>query len=316
MAKKILLNVFYIACLSILTGELALYAFGYRANAETTLTFEGTTTLDAVLGWKHVPGSYHFTTQMMVSPRTFSITYLEDGRRASSRNVEILRPALALFGCSFVEGFGLGDEETFAWKLQEKLKDYTVENFGVAGYGTINSLLAFEQFAGRQENVSGRVAIYGFAEFHLLRNVQNPLIQRTWGEEGIFPVCNENSCYSWRGKMMSGMFRRSRLFSLVENALHAVQQWRLRGEAERVTERLILRMKQEAADQGIRLVIAPVAPLAERWLSFFRSSGLEVIQCATPAMFQREYLLPDGHPNSGWSEMFSSCLADRLSRAP
>ena len=51
-----------------------------------------------------------------------------------------------VLGCSFVQGWALSDEETFAWKLQERFVRARVLNFGTAGYGTTQSLLALERY--------------------------------------------------------------------------------------------------------------------------------------------------------------------------
>src|SRR4051812_5489250 len=68
---------------------------------------------DAELGWRLRPGSY----------RTFAgdktVTILRDGSRATG-SPEKPAPDLALLGCSYTLGWGLSDDETFAWKLHER----------------------------------------------------------------------------------------------------------------------------------------------------------------------------------------------------
>ncbi len=79
------------------------------------------------------------------------MTILPDGRRRSAMN-SVLRsgaPKIVIVGGSFVQGWAVSDQDTFAWKLQDRFADYDVLNLGTAGYGTYQSLLLIEDlFAG------------------------------------------------------------------------------------------------------------------------------------------------------------------------
>lgn len=89
-----------------------------------------------------------------------------------------------LYGCSFVWGWGVDDDETYAWQLQQALPDCLITNFASFGYsGTINAWFRLRDHLARIEAVPGgvpgaeapkRIAVLGHAAFHDVRNVLAP----------------------------------------------------------------------------------------------------------------------------------------------
>lgn len=99
---------------------------------------------DPQLGWRHIPGARG----QLVSPE-FSVEYRINGEGLRDRELAAA-PALGVqrllcFGDSFVEGWGVGQEERVSEGLQRRLAGVEVVNFGVAGYGTDQEWLLFEQ---------------------------------------------------------------------------------------------------------------------------------------------------------------------------
>ncbi len=47
-------------------------------------------------------------------------------------------------GCSFTEGYGIRDEDTFCWKLNDRYANIVFDNCGTGGYGTYQSYLRME----------------------------------------------------------------------------------------------------------------------------------------------------------------------------
>src|SRR5207253_5679265 len=77
-------------------------------------------------------------------------------------------------GCSFTEGWTLNDEETYPWLIQEQFKDYEVVNFGVGGFGTLQSLIQL-----REDIENGKkpaFVVLTYASFHDRRNT----LTRSW----------------------------------------------------------------------------------------------------------------------------------------
>jgi hypothetical protein len=123
------------------------------------------------LGYAPRPG--HFTIHFG-DGHTWRATHLADSTRitrplATYPSAAAL-PGIWIFGCSFAHGWGLDDEETFAWHLQELLPDHEVKNFGVGGYGTLQSLLQLREALGRGPAPVAAVLAYG--DFHDERNTR------------------------------------------------------------------------------------------------------------------------------------------------
>jgi hypothetical protein len=79
-----------------------------------------------------------------------------------------------IFGCSFTEGWTLNDEQTYPWLLQSKIKNYRLVNFGVSGYGTLQSLIQFQQ--ALKSGKKPAVVVLSYASFHDRRNT----LARSW----------------------------------------------------------------------------------------------------------------------------------------
>ena len=71
------------------------------------------------------------------------MTFLDDHSRRSwtTPNKPDQRAEVLLVGCSFTEGFGVDDEDTFSYLLNARYPHLMFHNFGTGGYGTYQSLL-------------------------------------------------------------------------------------------------------------------------------------------------------------------------------
>jgi hypothetical protein len=126
-------------------------------------------TIDPVLGYKLRAGSFVVTLE---DGYAFRVTHLPDTLRIT-RPLEtyaqrLPKPAVWVFGCSFTHGWSLNDEETYCWHVQESFPDREVVNFGVDGYGTLQSL---DQLRGALD-VRDRpgAIVLAYAGFHDQRN--------------------------------------------------------------------------------------------------------------------------------------------------
>ena len=81
------------------------------------------------------------------------------------------RGEVLVVGCSFTQGFGVADEDTFSYLLNQRYRHLMFHNFGTGGYGTYQSLLRIEQNLSRPNTDDIPLVIYGFIDLHLQRNV-------------------------------------------------------------------------------------------------------------------------------------------------
>ena len=119
---------------------------------------------DPILGWRARAGVYrsHEGAHEVM-------TLLPDGSRAVGPAPDD-GPTVLLVGCSFTQGYGVRDEETMAWKLQQRFPQLRFRNFGTSGYGTYQSLLLLRDLIETGHERPALV-IYGFVPFHADRNV-------------------------------------------------------------------------------------------------------------------------------------------------
>lgn len=293
----------------LLSLEIALRIVGYPVARDIDDYMPNVLLRDDELGWRHNPGKYFFQAE---GARPIKVTYWPNGLRATRELPAHDGKEVILLGCSFVDGFGLSDEDTFAWKLQVHLPDLSVQNLGTAGYGTYQSLLALRRYLTQSTSIAP-VIVYGFADFHTARNIKNALGQRYWRSPAIFPYCDDEHCTSWPGSpQSSGLKAFLRTAALLDAVKDAIA---LRGKVElshRVTARLLKEMAETARGRGARLIVAPVFLQDPFWEEELKTLDLEVVRCDKPELSRPEFLLSDGHPNARWSEEFSRCLGGFL----
>ncbi len=291
-------------------AELLLFVLGYRTNSPRDLV-PGAFTVDSELGWRHSPSTRNYQAANGSGP-VFTVTFREDGSRAVSNDEHLSGPEIILLGCSFTEGYGLSDSQTFAWKLQSLLPARFVKNFGTAGYGTLQSYFLERRYLDAHRDRPPAAIVYHFASFHLARNIKNPATQRYWVQPGIFPYCDLEGCSTWSGKPMGPLSHWSRFYSLAENVADGLRLAWQQTDAEQIALKLVKDMKELATERGTRFYAAPVDQDGHHWTELFRQEGIEVLDCDSPMLHEQGFRLSDGHPNERWTEEFSKCLAPKL----
>ena len=259
---------------------------------------------DAQLGWRHIPGA----SGRMVGPEyDVEVRINADGLRARdyAREKESGVWRLLTCGDSFVEGWGVEAEQSVSAQLEQRLHSPTpggaveVINFGVAGYGTDQELLFFEEL-GRQyqpdqvvvffyandpinnANKKGIGAERGYKPYFRVDRQGQLRLRGVPVEEHPFwdPEFQESRPLYWRlGKYL---FEHSHFFALAANTLNPPELDA--GERER-----FYRALYGAGDDP---------PAAERWrltgliLQAFKASAAqasaELVLVYVPAIVQLE----------------------------
>jgi hypothetical protein len=154
---------------------------------------------DPVLGWDNVPGDHR---EPACDGRPVAATVLPD----RSRRTPVVegRPEVLLVGDSY--GAEVNDEETFAWRLSERL-GATVVNHGVPGYSPVQAALKFEHVA--EAHPRARAAVLAITHVDLARMMSRyrPLVdpRLTWTAIGWSRTrtgrhrSRRSGCPSWRG---------------------------------------------------------------------------------------------------------------------
>jgi hypothetical protein len=97
--------------------------------------------LHPTLGYRHRAGEFRITQEVLRWTATHDDETLRITDRPGDEGRGARRPELWIMGGSFTHGWAVNDWETFPWLLQEGLPEYRVVNFGVGGYGTLQSLV-------------------------------------------------------------------------------------------------------------------------------------------------------------------------------
>jgi hypothetical protein len=140
------------------------------------------------LGYVQRPGKYKIT---LADGYSFIATHDATGFRItqplSSYNSEEEKKEIWIFGDSMNYGWSLNDDEVYPWFLQEKLPKYKVVNFGVNGYGTLQSLIQFKE--ALQSGNKPAIAVINYGSFHDRRNTllreRKKLIAGPWNSIGL-----------------------------------------------------------------------------------------------------------------------------------
>jgi hypothetical protein len=221
------------------------------------------------LGYAYLPGAFTVT---LSGPFSFTITHDAAGRRITAPPAApdaSPRPRIWVFGCSLTHGWSLNDDETYPWVLQRSLPDYDVVNFGVDGYGTVQSLTQFREALATDPPPV--VAVVAYASIHDQRN----RLTRRWRKtkitrgtstrhlremthpygrvtaDGKLEIVNEPLTYATLPGV-GALAITSALDDIVNWAVEPVE------ESQRVTRAVIEEMARVAAAHGVRFVVASI----------------------------------------------------------
>jgi len=292
---------------------------------------------DDLLGWKPKAGTYElpgFTPLPDGSPAPMiHVTFTEDLRRSTGPPVEGKRGAIVLVGCSYTMGYGISDDETFGWKLQQAMRR-PVYNYGVGGYGTYQSYLRLESVLAELETPPS-VVVYGFAGFHATRNAA-PVhwLKDLSGSGSGEPVALPYATLARDGSLIdhepavfpAGLSEHPlRLYRLVREAALGLAAWPRWWERIDTTIAVIRAMERLSREHGTRLVVVdldtPKPKNARRYADFVAESGIPWVSCEVPD--DPMYQIEDGHPNGLANTGYAGCIAafldtleDRQTPAP
>lgn len=261
--------------------------------------------------------------------KIFQAQYTIDaqGRRVTPFDESADRPLFMLFfGCSFIFGEGLNDDETLPYFLAQRAPCYTPYNYAFLGYGPQQMLAILE--GGRlttQVKEQRGAAIYGYmgepGAGHIDRAIGSMRIHG-WSKHFPYYYLDETGSLHRDGDFASG--RRAQ--SLVYSALRRSAIVRLFGINHPlwITEdhiRLAAKIIQESAKAFQRLynshafyvISFPGASQVENraLMSLLTEAGIRCLDySALPEFSQKRYRIEgDEHPSTRWNERLADIIA-------
>lgn len=277
---------------------------------------------DPLTGYRHHPGQYEVT----IGGLQFNMTHDAQGRRLTApgeRNMAGERPEIWIFGGSFTHGWGVNDDQTFPWLLQESLPQYRMVNYGVSGYGTLLSLLQLRREISAGSKPAKVVLAYLY--FHDQRNVFSRERRKTIsGINHLGPLSQPRVEFGPEGSLInSGMAEVSYLglpgiqysaaVNLLDDAINRLERILLR-ERE-VTLALFREFDKLADEQGFDLVVAGLSPDRDTQAMLRRldEEGVTTINAPLEFWDPRFNNLPwDSHPNAAGQRKYAVQISSQL----
>lgn len=156
-----------------------------RAEAVIEHNLSDFTIPDPIMGMKHLPGfsGSHYTKKE--GEEVFRAHYEIDdkGHRITPvDNPEEREKAALFFGCSFMFGLGVEQEETLPACFGRESEEFLPVNFAIGGYGPQHLWLQMEQedFLDQVPGDSG-VVVYGYFNDHIHRLLGKRSVVESWG---------------------------------------------------------------------------------------------------------------------------------------
>jgi len=275
-------------------------------------------------GWDLKQGTFH---RPPYSPQGSNIVYtqLPGGfRRSHSQQNGTLsdKPKLILFGGSYTHGNAISDNETFSWKLQQKLPGLEVLNYAVGGYGTLQAQMKLQQILPTIQQ--RKLIIYGLIAHHMVRNVSTTgwisSLSRYSRNDLYIPYVNVDENRHIRRQPLLHFspfpFREySALIALLENTWISTR-WRKHNDepvgpimATLVSEMKILSDRHGADFLVVLLSVNKKA--VPNYMERFSQNGIKALNCSFP-LTRDMIVIGDGHPNGRMNTRWARCIGNYL----
>lgn len=306
---------------SLAAGELVLRMAGFASwtYAERTLDGPKLHEPDVALGWRNKPGSYAVPRFDPVGQESL-VTILQDGRRRTASSPTAGTTAsILLVGDSFTAGWALSDHETYGWKLQKRYPPVEVRNYGVAAYGSYQSLLMLERTLPEAKRPV--LVIYGFLEHHEVRNAATAswleLLARLSRRGHVavpfatIGLDGELDRHPPFGFPELPLRSRSVLVTAVERTYVNLRARRHEGLGRALTERILLEMSStvRAANAELLVVLLDGTSEARQHYELFLSRNqIAVLDCFCEEIVERS-VPGDAHPNGTLNSAWVDCVA-------
>lgn len=322
MSRRILdfTVVFVAAFLSILAFEGITRLFGLTPSASGFYSKDdasGWSEPHPELGWVNKPGTWRSVEQGHAR-----MTFLADGSRMSPLLAGKQAAPFKVFvvGCSFTQGYGVSDDETYVHFLNERFPQIRFENFGTGGYNTVQATMMAERVINATDPASQPdLVIYALLSDHVRRNVSSgnfmvsltdaagryisPPHARLAGED--IRLAPFRAIEPWP------LERQSVLVTLLHKVWIKFGYERSGSEAEAVTRRLVERFDQTIRAHDTRplvVVLKRDRPLSD----LVRPGSVEVLDCSHPEYGRDPDLRTGGttgHPSAKLHEYYADCIA-------
>ncbi|MGH1435640.1 MAG: hypothetical protein ACRBG0_14430 [Lewinella sp.] len=333
--KKNLLYAVYLLLLLLPCLEIALLILGYRPYRQVDFKIESTPDHclipHASLGFALHPGTFQVTINEGL---TYTATHGADSIRIAGYEKQEELPAIWFLGCSYTYGMGIDDSLTFPFLVNKNSPQFDVKNFGVPGYGTVQSYLQLKQQLAIHPPPAW--AIVNYADFHDERNALTPAYRRDlfmgyqrsndavstlmrtaavpYVVASVVPGKQVRFC-PWDSIYHNWQYRET--FAAV-NFLQDLsdQKQSQRIDKAEVNRYIFQRIKTLCDLHGVRLLVTGITPSSEtkETLKELNTLGLKTLDISVDLALEEYRNAPyDDHPNAKANAVFAKRITDFIS---
>ena len=304
--------------------EGALRVTGYQPRQDAVnVGFGSWAKPDAELGWVNRAGTWK-----SAEPGNVPMTFEADGRRhdpAGRKDASL--PRILMVGCSFTQGYGVADEETYSHFINRSLPSAELMNFGTGAYGSYQSRLRVNRYFN-VPHASTPLVIYGLFFSHHFRDLAPlPWIQSLTMQDGSYMVPPNVRVQSGQIVESAGgpiglwpLENRSATVALAHLGVITLTN-HVTGKMGRLVFRhgIVEMQKTVVANKAKLLIVGLVAVPDEygEWLRAQRANGIDFVECQHPNNETDPSLKVGGlgHPSERlhrwWAECTLKALAER-----
>ncbi|MCB2108317.1 MAG: hypothetical protein KDE14_11480 [Rhodobacteraceae bacterium] len=253
------------------------------------------------------------------------MTYWSHSRRAvraaeepPSRDFPVM-----IIGGSNAQSYGVRDEESFAFKLGEKLPGVWLENFGTGGYSTVQAMMLMDRelkaFYGA---VPPKLILLGFDDSHILRNVSD----QSW----VYSISDPEGRYvapphyRLNGDVLTfypfttigfwPLERESAAATVLHNVWLQSFAYNTAVQGPEVTRRTLRQLADHAAAAGSDFAAVILEDRSRQGAAVMDGMPFPVLDCSGPERTDPAAYLLDGgsHPNAKLHTHYADCIAPWL----
>jgi hypothetical protein len=288
--------------------------------------------LDKKLGWVNKAGDEFIANEGQGK----KITNWDNFRRASyiHKNFDkVNNKRIIFFGDSWTSGFGVNDEDSFPWLLNNKKNGYYFENFGTPGYSTFQSYLLADRIFS-QSAIHPDTVFLGFTPFMSTRDskmwpstfsgsgsninvIRPPFLLRD--KSGKIKVSSPWITDMWKLeknsyfiKMLHSVF--VEIYKRInQNTIFENKNPKHNKTTMIVTFEILKLFEKRVKENNSKFVIVVLtAGKASNWKWLFnkvKDNDIDLIDCSLNSNVEKKYLNdPGGHPNEKYNIYYSNCI--------
>jgi len=276
---------------------------------------------DQNIGWKSKEGVYDIIASEEYKIKKV-LTVLNNGNRYSGEGSGDQQ--IIIVGGSFTQGWGVNDNETFSYKLQKKLKNFNVKNYGQSGYSGVQSYLLLKELL--QESKNPRLVIYAFIDHHEYRNVARGewlemLLKYSKTGHANSPKVpfatlnkkNELVFHEPSGYLQLPLREQLSFVPIIEKTIMKHTTKKRKKQQKEVARQVFLEMKNISKEFNSKFLMVNLKSNIIEYESFFKKNNISFVDCNL-SLTENYLIKGDYHPNNKAHTIYSKCINDYINK--